>query len=55
MFSPTRLSTFIRKMTFEKRPSFLRALRTLYQYGPILVRPSDSAMRYSTRITALSA
>ena len=38
MFSPTSLVSFIRKMRAGKRQSFFRALQTLYQYGPILVR-----------------
>lgn len=55
MFSPTSLPSFMRKMKLEKRPTFFKALRTLYQYGPILVRSSVSAMRYDTGATALSA
>lgn len=38
MFSPTSLVSFVRKMQVGKRQSFFRALDTLYQYGPILVR-----------------
>ncbi|MBT8067628.1 MAG: hypothetical protein KJO09_10335 [Gammaproteobacteria bacterium] len=45
MFSPTSLPSFFRKMKTGKRPSFFKALRTLYQYGPILVRPPESQMR----------
>jgi len=37
MFSPTSLSLFVGKMHHESRDSFLRALRTLYAFGPILV------------------
>lgn len=55
MFSPTSLPSFMRKMKLEKRPSFFKALRTLYQYGPILVRSSVSAIRYDSGPTALSA
>lgn len=55
MFSPTSLSSFIRKMRLDKRPSFLKALRTLFQYGPILVRSPGSAVRYDSGIAALSA
>lgn len=55
MFSPTSLPSFMRKMKLEKRPSFFKALHTLYQYGPILVRSSASAIRYYRDATALSA
>lgn len=44
MFTPTSLPSFFRKMTSDKRPSFFKALRTLYQYGPILVRPPESQL-----------
>lgn len=44
MFSPTSLPSFFRKMKTGERPSFFKALRTLYQYGPILVRPPASQM-----------
>lgn len=55
MFSPTSLSSFVRKMTAAKRASFFKALRTLYQYGPILVRPAEAALAYGRGVTALSA
>jgi len=45
MFSPTSLPSFFRKMNSGKRPTFFKALRTLYQYGPILVRPPESKLR----------
>lgn len=54
MFSPTSLSSFMRKMKLDKRPTFFKALRTLYQYGPILVRSSVAAMRRDDGVTALS-
>lgn len=38
MFSPTSLASFIGKMRNVKRAAFLKALGTLFQYGPILVR-----------------
>lgn len=38
MFSPTSLVSFVQKMQDNKRSAFFRALHTLYQYGPILVR-----------------
>lgn len=43
MFSPTRLPSFVGKMKNGQRSSFFRALDTLYQYGPILVRLPESA------------
>lgn len=55
MFSPTSLPSFIRKMRSDKRGAFFKALRTLYQYGPILVRPPDSALHCNSGLTALSA
>lgn len=38
MFSPTSLSHFVGKMHHESRDKFIGALRTLYAFGPILVR-----------------
>ena len=37
MFTPTSLSSFINKMRNGHREVFLKAVRTLYEYGPILV------------------
>lgn len=55
MFSPTSLPSFVGKMKNGKRSAFFRALDTLYQYGPILVRLPESARRYDYGLTALSA
>lgn len=55
MFSPTSLSSFMRKMKSDSRHSFFKALHTLYQYGPILVRPSDSALRSTGGLARLCA
>jgi response regulator RpfG family c-di-GMP phosphodiesterase len=55
MFSPTSLSSFVRKMKNGKRSSFFKALNTLYQYGPILVRLPESSCRHERIPTALSA
>ncbi len=55
MFSPTSLSSFIRKMKIGKRSSFFKALNTLYQYGPILVRLPESTQRRNHGATAVSA
>ncbi len=37
MFTPTSLSSFVEKMRKGHRDVFLKAVRTLYEYGPILV------------------
>lgn len=37
MFTPTSLTSFIEKMRNGHREVFLKAVRTLYEYGPILV------------------
>ena len=36
MFTARALDLFLRKLVGQRRQSFLRALSTLYQYGPIL-------------------
>jgi len=53
MFSPTSLSSFVGKMKNGKRSSFFKALNTLYQYGPILVRLPESSLRHGCVPTAL--
>ena len=55
MFSPTSLPSFIRKMQAAKRKSFFRALNTLYQYGPILVRLPEACLGYGRHALALTA
>ncbi len=55
MFSPTSLVSFVQKMQDDKRKSFFRALHTLYQYGPILVRMPDRFLSYGQHHVALSA
>ena len=55
MFSPTSLKSFVGKMKNEKRTSFFKALDTLYQYGPILVRMPESFRQYDCAQTALPA
>lgn len=37
MFTPTSLKSFVDKMRNGHRDVFLKAVRTLYEYGPILV------------------
>ena len=36
MFTARALDVFLRKLVGRRRPGFLRALCTLYQYGPVL-------------------
>lgn len=55
MFAPTSLPAFVGKMKNGKRSAFFRALDTLYQYGPILVRLPETAHRYNYGLKALSA
>lgn len=55
MFSPTSLSSFIGKMKNGKGSLFFKALDTLFQYGPILVRLPESARQRGAEVTALSA
>ena len=55
MFSPTSLTSFVAKMKIEKRSSFFKALDTLFQYGPILVRTPESWLRRKYNQIALSA
>jgi response regulator RpfG family c-di-GMP phosphodiesterase len=55
MFSPTSLRSFVGKMKADKRTSFFKALDTLYQYGPILVRMPEPMRQYNMAQTALSA
>lgn len=55
MFSPTSLNSFVGKMKNEKRTSFFKALNTLYQYGPILVRMPESFRQYDSSHTACPA
>ncbi|NIM22556.1 MAG: hypothetical protein GTN64_09115, partial [Candidatus Latescibacteria bacterium] len=55
MFSPTSLPSFIGKMKNGKRATFFKALNTLYEYGPILVRLPVTARHLDRGISALSA
>lgn len=55
MFSPTSLPSFVSKMRNGNRTSFLKALKTLYQYGPILVRLPSASRHFDRRVSALSA
>lgn len=55
MFSPTSLTSFVSKMKIEKRSTFFKAIDTLFQYGPILVRMPGSLRRRNYEQMALSA
>jgi len=55
MFSPTSLKSFVSKMKNGKRTPFFKALDTLFQYGPILVRMPESFLQYDCAHTALPA
>ena len=55
MFSPTSLMSFVHKLRAAKRKSFFRALHTLFQYGPILVRVPTAYLGYEEPEMALSA
>lgn len=55
MFSPTALEAFIKKMRSDNRSRFFKALKTLYQYGPILVRTPRWVLEQDLQELALSA
>ncbi len=55
MFSATPLPAFIRKMHVDQRKTFFKALRTLYQFGPILVRTPETALHLTSDGLAKSA
>lgn len=55
MFSPTGLASFIRKMQHDNRSRFFKAVHTLYQFGPILVRTPHMMLRNRNRRQSLSA
>lgn len=55
MFSPRTLETFLKKLVGRRRNGFLRALCTLYQYGPILARQPIHFLERSEEPAELSA
>jgi len=55
MFTPTALTPFVEKMRNGGRRSFFKALRTFYQFGPILVRTPDELLRQDTENEAIPA
>ncbi|MDH3747803.1 MAG: hypothetical protein OER97_06310 [Gammaproteobacteria bacterium] len=55
MFSPRTLETFLKKLVGRRRYGFLRALSTLYQYGPILARQPLNFLEHGSEPAELSA
>jgi len=55
MFTPTALPSFVGKMRNGGRKSFFKALRTLYQFGPILVRTPEKFLRQDAQKEAIAA
>ena len=55
MFTPTALTSFVEKMRNGGRLSFFKALRTLYQFGPILVRTPDELLSQDAGKEAIPA
>lgn len=55
MFSARPLEVIVGKLTGPDRPAFLRALATLYQYGPVLARQPDYLLSHGDDLTRLSA
>jgi len=55
MFTPTALTSFVDKMRNGGRRSFFKALRTLYQFGPILVRTPDELLNQDVSKEAVPA
>lgn len=55
MLSPLKLTSFITKMKPGNRNLFLKALRTLYQFGPILVQTPQAVLAQDSRELAMSA
>lgn len=55
MFSARPLEFILRKLAGDGRRAFLRALATLYQYGPVLARQPDAFLDCGDGETELSA
>ncbi len=55
MFSPTELASFVGKMCRDRREDFFKALKTLYQFGPILVRTPGALLQSDTGKRAIPA
>ena len=55
MFSARPLQFILSKLAGDGRRAFLRALATLYRYGPVLARQPDNFLRAGDDETELSA
>lgn len=55
MFSPRPLESLLRKLADNRGSAFIAAVRTLYQYGPILARLPQHFFELSDDSTQLSA
>lgn len=55
MFSARPLEFILAKLASDGRRAFLRALATLYQYGPVLARQPDNFLRCGDDEAELSA
>ena len=55
MFSPRSLGSIVAKLADQRRPAFLEALGTLYEYGPILARLPDVFLERRDDLVRMSA
>lgn len=55
MFSPRPLDFVLGKLAGDDRDAFLRALQTLYRYGPVLARQPDIFLDNGDDLAELSA
>lgn len=49
MFWPTRLESFCKKLEPRNQNHLLKALRTLYQFGPILLKTPEKVLKQDAR------
>jgi len=49
MFWPTRLESFCKKLEPQNQNHLLKALRTLYEFGPILLKTPENVLREDAR------
>lgn len=55
MFTARALDSFFRKLVGQRRAGFLKALATLYEYGPIILRLPEAFVESSEDAPDLSA
>lgn len=55
MFSPHTLTTLLKKLAGQRQPGFLKALSTLYEYGPILARQPTRFLQPGSSVVHQSA